>query len=69
MVKAWEEKDRAKAAAEAPWDLIESTFLLGSPEQIRDRLDEYVAGGITLPVITPITTPDKMGPLISSLAP
>jgi probable F420-dependent oxidoreductase len=69
MVKAWEEKDRAKAAAEAPWDLIESTFLLGSPEQIRDRLDEYVAGGITLPVITPITTPEKMGPLISSLAP
>lgn len=69
MVEAWEAKDRAKAAAEAPWELIEDTFLLGSPEQIRARLDEYVAGGITLPVITPITGPDNMASLITALAP
>jgi len=69
MVDAWEAKDRAKAAAEAPWDLIEDTFLLGPPEAIRDRLDEYVTGGITLPVITPITTPDNMSSLITALAP
>jgi len=69
MVEAWEARDRAKAAAEAPWELIEDTFLLGSPEQIRARLDEYVAGGITLPVITPITTPDNMAALITALAP
>jgi probable F420-dependent oxidoreductase len=69
MVEAWEARDRAKAAAAAPWELIEDTFLLGSPEQIRARLDEYVAGGITLPVITPITGPDNMASLISALAP
>jgi probable F420-dependent oxidoreductase len=69
MCEAWANKDRPGAAAAAPWELIEDTFLLGSPEQIRERLDEYVAGGITLPVITPITTPDNMSPLITALAP
>jgi probable F420-dependent oxidoreductase len=69
MVEAWEARDRGKAAAEAPWELIEETFLLGTPEQIRARLDEYVSGGITLPVITPITGPDQMSGLISALAP
>ncbi len=69
MVEAWQAKDRAGAAAAAPWDLIEDTFLLGPPEAIRERLDAYVAGGITLPVITPITTPDNMASLITALAP
>ncbi len=69
MVEAWQAKDRAGAAAAAPWELIEDTFLLGSPEQIRERLDAYVAGGITLPVITPITGPDNLAPLITALAP
>jgi hypothetical protein len=36
---------------------------------MRDRLDAFVEGGITLPVITPITTPDKLGELIDALAP
>ncbi len=69
MVEAWEAKDRQGAAAAAPWDLIEDTFLVGSPEAIRERLDAYVAGGITLPVITPITTPDNHAALIKALAP
>lgn len=69
MVEAWNNKDRQGAAAAAPWELIEDTFLLGSPEQIRERLDAYVAGGITLPVITPITTPDNHAALIKALAP
>ena len=36
---------------------------------MRERLDAYVAGGITLPILTPITTPDKLGELIEALAP
>src|SRR6266576_4239252 len=58
MVDAWNAKDREKAAAAAPWDLIEEMFIFGSPEEMRDRLGAFVEGGITLPVITPITTPD-----------
>lgn len=69
MVEAWDRKDRQAAAAAAPWELIEDTFLLGSPEEIRERLDAYVEGGITLPVITPITTPDNHAALIRALAP
>ncbi len=69
MCEAWENKDRQGAAAAAPWDLIEDTFLLGSPEQIRERLDAYVDGGITLPIVTPITMPDNMSAVIRALAP
>ncbi len=69
MVAAWQAKDRQTAAAAAPWKLIEDTFIFGSPEEMKERLDAYVAGGITLPVITPITTPDKFDELIKALAP
>ncbi len=69
MCEQWEAGDRQAAAAAAPWELIEQMFILGTPEQMKDRLGEFVAGGITCPVITPITTPDKLGELIDALAP
>jgi alkanesulfonate monooxygenase SsuD/methylene tetrahydromethanopterin reductase-like flavin-dependent oxidoreductase (luciferase family) len=69
MCEAWDAKDRDRATAAAPWELIEEMFILGTPEQMKERLDEFVAGGITCPVLTPITTPDKLGELIEALAP
>jgi probable F420-dependent oxidoreductase len=69
MVEAWSRKDRQAAAELAPWDLIEDMFIFGTPDQMRDRLRAFVAGGITLPVLTPITTPDKLGELIEALGP
>jgi len=69
MVEAWAAKDRQKAAELAPWELIEDMFIFGSAAEMKDRLDAFVAGGITLPVLTPITTPDKLGELIEGLAP
>ena len=36
---------------------------------MRERLDRYVEGGITLPILTPITTPDRQAELIEALAP
>lgn len=69
MVTAWESGDRQGAAAAAPWDLIEAMFIFGSPEQMKERIDAFVEGGITLPILTPITTPDRMGELIEALAP
>ncbi len=69
MVAAWEAGDRQAATAAAPWELIEDTFLLGAPEQIRERLDAFVAGGVTLPVLLPIVTPDKLSETIEALAP
>ena len=69
MVEAWQAKDRQRAAELAPWELIEQVFIFGSPEQMRERLEAYAEGGITVPVVTPITTPDKQGELIDALAP
>jgi probable F420-dependent oxidoreductase len=69
MTAAWQEGDRQGAAAAAPWELIEEMFIFGSPEEMKSRIDAFVAGGITLPVLTPITTPDKLGELIEALAP
>jgi probable F420-dependent oxidoreductase len=69
MVEAWKAKDRQKAAAEAPWELIDEMFILGEPDEMHERLARFTDGGITLPVLTPITTPDKLGDLIEVLAP
>ena len=69
MAAAWKAKHREAAVGAAPWDVIEDTFIFGTPEQMRDRLETFVAGGITLPVVTPITTPDRLGELIDALAP
>jgi probable F420-dependent oxidoreductase len=69
MVAAWESGDRQAAAAAAPWELIEDMFVFGTPEQMKERLSEFVAGGITLPILTPIVPPDKLGETIAALAP
>jgi probable F420-dependent oxidoreductase len=69
MVAAWRAKDRETAVAAAPWDVIEDTFVFGSPAEMTERLEAFVAGGITLPILTPITTPDRLGEMIEGLAP
>jgi probable F420-dependent oxidoreductase len=69
MVQAWEAGDRQAAAAAAPWEAIEDMFIFGTPEQMKERLAAFVAGGITLPIITPIVTPDKLAETIDALAP
>jgi probable F420-dependent oxidoreductase len=69
MVAAWEAGDRQAAAAAAPWELIEDMFIFGTPEQMKERLAAFVAGGITLPILTPIVTPDKLAETIDALAP
>jgi probable F420-dependent oxidoreductase len=69
MVAAWRAKDREAAVAAAPWELIEDTFVFGRPAEMKERLQAFVAGGITLPILTPITTPDRLGEMIEGLAP
>ncbi|HVQ60006.1 MAG TPA: LLM class F420-dependent oxidoreductase [Solirubrobacterales bacterium] len=69
MVSAWEAGDRQAAAEAAPWELIEDMFIFGPPEQMRERLEAFVAGGITLPILTPIVPPDKLGETIAALSP
>jgi probable F420-dependent oxidoreductase len=69
MVEAWEARDREAAVAAAPWDLIEETFLFGPPEQIKERLDAFVEGGVTLPILLLMAPPEKLAETIEALAP
>jgi len=69
MVEAWEAGDRKAAAAAAPWEAIEDMFVFGTPEQMRERLNAFVEGGITLPILTMIVPPDQLGATIDALAP
>ena len=69
MVEAWKRKDREAATAAAPWELIEDIFVFGDPDDMKARLGKFVDGGITLPILTPVTTPDRFGEMIEALAP
>ena len=69
MCEAWAARDRERAIAAAPWELIEDVFLFGSPDQIKERLGAYVEGGVTLPVLLPIAPPDRFAELIEALGP
>jgi probable F420-dependent oxidoreductase len=69
MVEAWQAGDRQAAAEAAPWEVIEETFIFGTPGEMKARLGAFVEGGITLPILTPIVTPDRLGEAIEALAP
>jgi len=69
MVAAWRAGDREAAAAAAPWELIEEVFVIGTPAQMRARIEAFVDGGVTLPIVMPATTPDRLGEAIDVLAP
>jgi alkanesulfonate monooxygenase SsuD/methylene tetrahydromethanopterin reductase-like flavin-dependent oxidoreductase (luciferase family) len=44
-------------------------FIFGTPEQMRERLDAFVEGGVTLPILTPIVPPDALAETIDALGP
>ncbi|MBS1895058.1 MAG: LLM class flavin-dependent oxidoreductase [Actinobacteria bacterium] len=69
MAAAWEAGDRKGAAAAAPWELVEETFLIGSPEEIVERVEAFVEGGVTLPVLMPMVKPERLAEVIPALAP
>jgi probable F420-dependent oxidoreductase len=69
MVDLWAAGDRKAAAAAAPWELIAETFLFGSPAEIVEKTEAFVAGGVTLPVLCPLAEPRRMADLIPALAP
>lgn len=64
MVRAWRDGDRKLALERAPEDLLREIFVLGSPGEMKERLHEFAARGITTLVLTPIGAD-----LIDELAP
>ena len=69
MVQAWQAGDRERAREAAPDDLIREIFIFGDPAEQKARLREFVAAGITTPVLTPICAPERVPELIEALAP
>lgn len=69
MVEAYESGDRGRAAELAPENLIREIFVFGSPDEVRARVQEFVEGGITTVVLTPIAEPDLLPQLLEGLAP
>jgi probable F420-dependent oxidoreductase len=69
MVEAWKAGDRQRARESAPEELIREIFIFGEPEEQKQRMREFVALGITTPVLTPICAPDQLPATIDGLAP
>ena len=69
MVEAWNAGDRERARELAPEDLIREIFIFGAADEQKARLGEFVARGITTPVLTPLCPPDQLPAVIDALAP
>jgi probable F420-dependent oxidoreductase len=69
MVEAWHGGDRAKALELVPEDLVREIFVFGAPEQMRARLAEFEAAGVTTFVLTAMCAPDDVPAFIDGLAP
>jgi probable F420-dependent oxidoreductase len=51
MWRLWADGDRAGAADAVPDEVVDELFVHGSPRACRARIDEYVAAGVTVPVL------------------
>jgi probable F420-dependent oxidoreductase len=69
MVEAYRSGDRKRALELAPDELISEIYLTGSIGQIRERLSEFVARGITNVVLAPLCEPEQLPELLEALAP
>jgi 5,10-methylenetetrahydromethanopterin reductase len=51
--QAWENEDSEKACSLIPDALIDMVSVVGTPDQCRERIQEYRAAGINLPIVSP----------------
>jgi 5,10-methylenetetrahydromethanopterin reductase len=54
MREAWKKGDVSSAKKLIPREAIEALTVVGSPDQARDRIEEYVRAGVSLPILMPI---------------
>jgi probable F420-dependent oxidoreductase len=69
MLEAWQAGDRQRALELVPDGLIDEVFVFGAPDEQHERLQRFIDGGITTPVLTPIAAPEALGDLVGALAP
>lgn len=68
MIAAWQAGDRKLALELVPDELVRDVFLFGSYERQRERLAEFMAGGITTAILTPMCGPDRLEEMLRGLA-
>lgn len=51
MTAAWRAGDRRDALAQIPDSVVDELVVIGTPEQCRRRIQEYVDNGVTTPVL------------------
>jgi len=69
MVAAWEAGDRKLALELVPDDLIKEIFVFGDADRMKDRLAQFVDGGITTLILSALTPPEGVPKFIDDLAP
>ena len=58
MWRAWAAGDRRAATAAIPDDVVDALVLHGTPPACREQIGEYVDGGVQVPVIALLPTPE-----------
>lgn len=72
---AWAAGDRRGAVAAVPPSVIRDLLVIGDAAQCRARIDEYVAAGVTTPVLQPVPLPgdipigEQAAAMLRALAP
>ena len=76
MTAAWRAGDRRGAVASIPDAVVDDLLVIGSPDQCRARIQEYVSNGVTTPVLhfmpaggTPETLGRQSADALRALAP
>jgi probable F420-dependent oxidoreductase len=67
MVEAWRAGDRKGATALAPEELVREVFVFGGPEELRARMEEFAAAGVTTLCPLLICDPAQLPALIDGL--
>ncbi len=63
MTEAWRSGDRRGALALIPDQVIDDLLVIGTAAQCRKRIQEYVANGVTTPILHffPLGAPETLG--------
>ncbi len=59
MKEAWKKGVLPEARRLIPSEAIEALALVGTPDHVRDRIEEYTKAGVTLPIMMPIGKVDS----------
>jgi alkanesulfonate monooxygenase SsuD/methylene tetrahydromethanopterin reductase-like flavin-dependent oxidoreductase (luciferase family) len=70
VADAFARRDRAGVAAAMTDDLVDRIAILGPAERCREQLAEFVAAGVTTPVLSPLTAdPRALAAVFETFAP